>query len=289
MNTPFNILIVTLILTLIVFLIWNIILFNKKLKSKNDSNEYFELKYQLQFYVATFSVLIGVFSFLGYTSYNDIVEKVKYEISKETETIVNSSKKEIDSKILSTQNDLSKISFENERIRESNKDILENSEKTNDRFYKLYEQFLSLNRELYNSEKQLQSQIDNVNNAEKDVKNIKKDIAEINKIDFLKQLYLVTNISYQEPTYKDRTKKEYDTIYYKNLKTISGSDLPKFNTPPSIMISPYQGVQLSLKDVTNDYYTIFMSSKSGLGLEENERRGNKHKYDVLIIYKETLK
>lgn len=281
MNTFFSVLIFILIIALIVFLIWNIILFKTKVNSKNDSREYLELKYQLQFYVAVFSVLIGVFTFLGYSSYNDIVEKVKNEISKETDSIVIDTK----SKIKNTESQLSKISFENERIRESNKDILENNEKTNDRFYKLYDQFLSLNRELYNSEKQLQSQIDNVNNAEKDVQNIKKDIAEINKIDFLKQLYLVTNISYEEPTYKDRTKKEYDTIYFKNIKTISGSDLPKFTTPPSIMISPYLGVQLSIKDVTSEYYTIFMFSKMGLGLEENERRGKIHKYDALIIYK----
>ena len=281
MNTPFYILLIILIFVLIVSLIWNIFLFNKKISSKNDSKEYYELKYQLQFYVAVFTVLIGVFSFLGYSSYNDIVDKVKNEISKETEDILDSSKKEINSKIQSTQNDLSKITYENERIKESNKDILNNSEKTNDRFYKLYEQFLSLNRELYSSEKQLQTQIDNVNSAENDVQSIKKDIIEIKKIDFLNQVYLVTDIAYDE--FSDESKTKVDTVYFKDLKTISGNNLPDFKKPPSISISPYQGVQLILKEVTKEYYIIFMWTKT----EWEEKK--KHKYDILIIYKETSK
>lgn len=285
MNTFFSVLIFILIITLIVFLIWNIILFKTKVNSKNDSREYLELKYQLQFYVAVASVLIGVFTFLGYSSYNDIVENVKNEISKETDSIVIDTK----SKIKNTEFQLSKISSENEKIKESNKDILEKNEKTNDRFYLLYEQFLKLNSELNNSKYELQSQINNVKNAEKDVNNIKKDIAEINKIDFLKQIYLVTDLSYSELSNKNNGKRELDTVYFKRLKTISKSDLPKFISPPSVTISAYQGVQLSIKDVTSEYFTITMFSKIGFGLEENEKIGKNHKYDILIIYKETEK
>ncbi|WP_413998203.1 hypothetical protein ACMDB5_10470 [Flavobacterium sp. W1B] len=277
MKTPFYILLVILIIALIVFLIWNIILFNKRIAVRNESKEYYELKYQLQFYVAIFSVLIGVFSFLGYNSYNDIVDKVKIEISNETKSDLQKSKDEINSKILATQNELQKISFENEKIKQSNTDLLENNDKTNDRFYKLYEQFLSLNKELYISENKLQSQINNVNDAEIDVENIKTDIAEIKKIDFLNQVYLVTDITFNEPD--EKTFGKLDTIYFKNLKTIGGNKLPAFQKPPSITISPYQGVQLALKDVTNQYYTIYMWTKT----EFEEKK--KHKYDVLIIYK----
>ncbi|WP_133063734.1 hypothetical protein, partial [Flavobacterium tructae] len=194
MTITFYILLIILIISLIVFLIWNIFLYNKKVLIRNESKEFFELKYQLQFYVAVFSVLIGVLSFLGYSSYNEIVNKVKDEISKDTET----SKQEINAKILATQNELSKISFENERLRETNKEVLNNSEKTNDRFYTLYEQFLSMNKDLYESENELQSQINNVKNAEKDLTNVKKDISEIKKIDFLNQVYLVTDINFRE-------------------------------------------------------------------------------------------
>lgn len=274
MTTPFYILLLTLIISLIVFLIWNIILFKKKISTKNEFKEYFELKYQLQFYVAVFSVLIGVFSFLGYSSYNDIVDKVKNEISKDTE----SSKQEINTKILATQNELSKISIENERIKETNKEVINNSEKTNDRFYKLYEQFLSMNRDLYESENELQSQINNVKNAEKDLTNVKKDISEIKKIDFLNQVYLVTDLNYREANVNENT--VVDTVYFKNLKTISGSNLPIFKKPPSLTISPYKGVQLSFKDVTKEYFTIYMWTKTVWEEYKN------HKYDLLIIYKE---
>ncbi|RKR11098.1 hypothetical protein C8C83_2796 [Flavobacterium sp. 90] len=278
MNKIFLILVFTLLLAFIIFLIWNIILFKKNIKLNKETTEYLELKYQLQFYVAVFSVLIGVFTFLGYSSYNEIVEKVTHEISEKTKDTLEASKKEITRKIESTQNELFKIAFENERIKESNKSILENNEKTNDRFYQLYNQFLSLNKELYNSEKQLQSQIDNVNNAEKDVVNIKKDVEEIKKIDFLNQVYLVTDIYYQE------SQKGLDTVYFKNLKTISGNKLPDFSNPPSITISPYQGVQLAIQDVTKDYFTIYMWTKGSWGEEKTS-----HKYDILLVYKESVK
>lgn len=285
MNTFFSVLIFILIIALITFLIWNIILFKTKVNSKNDSREYLELKYQLQFYVAVFSVLIGVFTFLGYSSYNDIVQNVKNEISKETDSIVNETK----GKIKDTESQLSKISSENERIRESNKDILEKNEKSNDRFYLLYEQFLKLNGELNNSKFELQSQTKNVKSAEKDVNNIKKDIAEINKIDFLKQIYLVTDLSYSDSIKNNGNKRKLDTVYFKNLKTISKSNLPNFTSPPSISISTYKGVLLSIIDVTNEYFTIMKYSSLGLGIEENKKRGNNHKYDILIVYKEIEK
>ncbi len=283
MNTTFSALIFFLIITLIVSLVWNIASFKKNIKSKNDNRDYLELKYQQQFYVAVFSVLIGLFSFLGYSSYNEIVKKIKIDISKETDSIISKTKE----RIRKTDYELSKISSENEKIRESNDDILEKNEKSNDRFYSLYEQFLNLNSELYNSKNQLQSQINNVSNAEKDVKNIKKDIEEINKIDFLKQIYLVPDLSYSEPI--THQKRKIDTVYFRKLRTISKSELPIFTSPPSITISPYQGVQLSIKDISNEYFTITMFSKIGFGLEENEKIGKNHKYDILIIYKETEK
>ena len=278
MNKIFLILVFTLLLAFIIFLIWNIILFKKNIKLKSETTEYLELKYQLQFYVAVFSVLIGVFTFLGYSSYNEIVEKVKNQISDETKSNLEASKKEITKKIDSTQNELFKISFQNDRIKESNKSILEDNEKANDRFFQLYSQFFNLSKELYNSEKQLQSQIDNVNNAEKDVENIKKDVAEIKKIDFLNQVYIVTDIPYQE------SQKGLDTIYFKNLKTISGNKLPNFSRPPSINVSPYKGIQLVLQDVTNEYFSVYMWSK---GTWEEEKTN--HKYNIILVYKESVK
>lgn len=277
MLKTFSVLIFILIIALIIFLIWNIYLFKNKEKSQNKSTEYLELKYQVQFYIAIFSVLIGVFSFLGYNSFKDIEENVKNEISKQTDDIIKKTKSDLNDKIEYTKIELIKISIENERIKASNKSILDNNEKTNDRFYKLYEQFLNLNKELYNSQKQLQSQIDNVDNAEKDVNNIKNDVEEIKKIDFLNQVHIVTDITYLE------SEKSLDTVYFKDLKTIGGNLLPKFSKPPSISISPYQGVQLSLKEITNTYYIIYMWTKSEW--EEKE----KHKYDLLIIYKEISK
>jgi len=272
MTISFYTLLITLIISLIVFLIWNIFLYYKKISKRNESKEYYELKYQLQFYVAVFSVLIGVLTFLGYSSYNEIVNKVTDEISKNTE----SSKQEINAKISATQNELSKISSENERLKETNNEVLNKSEKTNDRFYTLYEQFLRMNKDLYESENELQLQINNVKSAEKDLSNVKKDISEIKKIDFLNQVYLVTDISFHEAT--ENPTLTLDTVYFKNLKTISGNNLPIFKKPPSLSISPYNGVQLSFKDVKKDYFTIYMWAKT---TEETN-----HKYDLLIIYKE---
>lgn len=277
MSTTFSVLIFLLIIALIIFLIWNIFLFKNIRNTNNSNKDYLELKYQMQFYIAVFSVLIGLFSFLGYSSYKDIEANVKSEILTQTEDIIRKSKNDLNDKIESTKLELLKISFENERIKTSNKDVLDNNEKTNDRFYKLYEQFINLNKELNGSQRQLQSQIDNVNNAKQDVLNIKNDVEEIKKIDFLNQVYIVTDVSYIE------TNKSLDTIYFKDLKTIGGNQLPKFSKPPSITISPYQGIQLSLKEVTNTYYTIYMWTKTEW--EEKE----KHKYDLIIIYKDASK
>jgi len=272
MSLTFSVIIFLLLFALVTFLIWNIFLFKHLKNSKNLSREYLEIKYQLQFYIAIFSVLIGVLTFLGYNTTKNIEENVKNEILSQTDDIIKTSKNELISTIDGLNKELYKTSSENERIKESNKIIMNNSEKTNDRFYNLYEQFISLNKELNQSQKLLSTQIETVRRAEKDVSEIKDDVEQIKKIDFLNQVYIVTNIEYLEH-------KSLDTIYFKNLKTISGNTLPKFSTPPSITISPYQGIQLSIKDVTNDFYTIYMWTKS----EWEEK--DKHIYDMIIIYK----
>lgn len=290
MRTAFYVVALILTIALIVFFIWNIILYSKHIKGSTKSDkDYYELKYQLQFYVAIFTTLIAVFSIFGYDKFNDIEKNVKEEISKKTDSIVKNSTENIKNELATTQKEQFKISLQNERIKEDNIELKNISQKTNDRFNELITQFIYLKKDMILTEVELKSQIKDVQNAGKDLINVKKDIAEINKIDFIKQLFLVTDIYYEETTSKNQTGRKIDTIYFKNLKTISGSNLPKFTKPPSISVSTYKGVQLSIKDVTTEYYTILIFAKAGLGLEENEKRGKTYKYDILIIYKETEK
>lgn len=75
MSTTFSVLIFLLIIALIIFLIGTFF-YSKILEIQHSNKDYLELKYQMQFYIAVFSVLIGLFSFLGYSSYKDIEANV---------------------------------------------------------------------------------------------------------------------------------------------------------------------------------------------------------------------
>jgi hypothetical protein len=76
---------------------------------------------------------------------------------------------------------------------------------------------------------------------------------------------------------------QYRTIYFKDLKTISGENLPKFATPPSILFSSRTQAWPFIKDVTTESFKINVENSIG-GPDGNDNMDNII-VDVWISYK----
>ena len=94
-----NTILVALLLAFIVFSVWNIINLRKLLKTplKKDSElndkKYWELKYKQEYMIAVFAVILGVITWLGYRSVEDIKQDIRLELASK----LDSTKKAIDS------------------------------------------------------------------------------------------------------------------------------------------------------------------------------------------------
>lgn len=253
-------------------------------KNRSKDREYYELKYQQQFYVAIFATIVGAFSIFGWNKYDDIEKSVKSEIIKHSDSIVNVSTKTMELKLSEIEKSQTAITLENEMMKKRNEEILRNSEKTNDRFYEIWNKFIDFKGDLIVSKIELKDQIEKLQQSGITLKQAKSDIDAIKKLDFLNQAYLVPNLKFVPENEKDEVHKYTDTVYFKSLKTLSNIGLPEFTHAPSIIISPYTGIVITIRKVTKDYYII--KSDAG-GIQWDDELDDGIKYDLLIVYKET--
>lgn len=279
MKDTFFIIVLICAIAVSVLLIWNIVLLPRRKKAKNE--EYVELKYKQQFYVAVFTTIIAVIAFMGYDKYSEIETTIRADVKKQTDSIITASKIDFDRKIAEIDKVQDKILFQYENLKETNSNLRDNSEQTNDRFYELLNQFIALKKDLVTSEIELQSQLENMKDASQDIKNVRSDIEAIKKIDFLNQVYLVPNRTFEASEVNNFT----DTVYFKNLRTINKESLPEFKTPPSVIISNYNTASLMVYKIHTEYLVI---RHGGLiSWEEEDTYPENWKYDLLIIYKES--
>jgi hypothetical protein len=219
-----NFLLFFIAITILVFLIWNIILGNK-LSKKIDKKEeisdskYWELKFKTQYMISTFAVLIALAAYLGYNS----IDKIKQETKNYLVPGQDSIKKMSDS-----------IKFILDKINE----------------YKLEVATLKENGEAaYKNLNAFQNKTIDLNSQISSIKNLIDTLNSKNKV---KQNFYVVDSLFQMTTAS--TGKKY---YYNELKTSLGDILPRFKRPPVVVPLSRSGCEITIDAKNSDYFTAY--------------------------------
>lgn len=266
-----SILISILLILIIILLIWNFI--NRKSLSLkgliSEDEKYYELKYQSQFYVAVFSTFITVLVFFGFSSYEEVKEKIKNDLKNEYEEKIDSALKVTSSfknEMLNNKKDISFIKEQNQNLTEIQNVLFSHS--------------VEMLKDMKENQQIIYTQLNKSVKSEESLKKIENEIKEINKIDFLKQVYLVANLKY----YLQEELSNQEIVYFKDLKTLNGNNLVQFKNKPTLLITSNEGNNFAIVEVTNEYFKIILNSSQGIREEKNKTKN--YYYDLLIIYKE---
>lgn len=226
--------------------IWNIILIYKiktsaKGKNKIKNKElFFDLKYRIQLITTVFSIIIAAIAFFGYSSFDKIRSDIDNQISERFDR-----HKELYEKLQISKDSL----------------ILE-YQTINDSLCTLKNNNRELNNDFENNKKQLnaiQSKLNRI--SEKEI--------------LTSNIYVIKNLTYKIEKNSSEYRNLETTLYFRNLKTISGNNLPTFKTPPSINIIPIDGSDLESMEITTDYFRIHCGGSYADDFEPN--------FDIWII------
>lgn len=108
---------------------------------------------------------------------------------------------------------------------------------------------LELESERENLSKVLQNSISETNRIQKELTQLQADYS------FNVRTYIVTNIKIEEKKIAGTEEYEKVRVYFKDLKTTKGENLPKFNNPPYLSIQNLGfAFAVMIKKVTNEYF-----------------------------------
>lgn len=277
MTPIFKYSLILLLIAILVLLGWNILLFKSRKIRRKNSEEYIEIKYQQQFYIAIFAVLIGLTSFMGYDKYTDLENSISEKIEQKTAIKVEKYNRQMDSLAHILKTGQREIIFENKILKESNQHLNSKTEKANDLLYKMLYDFADVKNELYNSEQ-------NIKNQAERIKRFNNDIEELKKNDFLNQVHLVTGKKFE-----GSEKMTYlDTVHFNELRTTSGNKLPQFRHNPIVILSKTTGVDLFINEINEKYFVIARGNGYIL-YEDHQQEKEEVSYDLLIIYRDFTK
>ncbi len=253
---------IILIVTLIIFTIWNIINVRtfKKILSNNENriadDKYFELKYKTEFIIAAFSGIVFVVGYLGYGSLNNAENQLQ-KVIQDSLKIYETALKEKQLEINELGNHLDEFSF-----------IQSNFFKEQAKFSKNQ---TNLRADIYRQENRITA-------GKIDIDSLDKKIIAINNKNVLKQnFYLIDD-------YKIIIKNEtwLPRIYFKNLETNLGDKLPEFKKPPFIILKSFVYFDYPIEEITLDYFQLGaptqLNTPPQIGLENDTLR-----FDMVII------
>lgn len=234
------IILVLLVITQIVFSIWNYFSLNYLKKKTFYANEqlndakYYELKSKHEFVIATISIVTTALVFLGYNSIQGMQDKLKADYDKKVESAT--------AKLTSAEikvNDLSNgIDGKFQQV---------------DTSFKRYSNYLlklEMSQAIIND--QAEKTKNNLNNAQ-------ARINEINSKNIFKQnLYIVENLQFDIKVIDDSTESnDWKRFYFKDLRTISGDRLPEFRKPPFIVSALSNvGSTAAIQHITKEYFDL---------------------------------
>ena len=206
-------------------------------------------------------------------------------MSKRTDSIVTVKTQAIENQLQKTRESQNQILAENDFLKKSNEQVQKTNDRINDNFYSMWNSFIDFKQDLVNSKNDLDTQVKGVKSFNEVMSKMKGEVDEIKKLDFVNQSYLVGPNEFIPDNPKDSlgAGASTQTIYFKNLITVSKNTLPIFKSPPSVILSPYSGLSITVGKVTKDYIKI----KCGYaGITYGDEESNKVFYDLLIIYRD---
>ena len=242
-----NYLLFFIAITVLVFLIWNIVLGNKISNKVDKSGElsdskYWELKFKSQYMISMFAVLMALVAYLGYNSMDQI-------------------KKETKDYLIAAEDSVQKLS---DSIRSMSKKI---------EFYNLkVDTFKKSGDIVYDNLKSFQNSTINLNGKVLSIKNLIDSINSNNKLE--QKFYVVDSL------FQLANAAEGKLYKYAELKTSLGDNLPKFNRPPVIVPLTRSNCDITVEAKNNDFFVAYFTSCSG---EVDFDKPIKLYFSVLII------
>jgi hypothetical protein len=251
----FVITIIVVLVAQLIYNIWNNYTLRRHMNSlsQNNSNDknYYELKYQIQYYGTIFTVIVAVLALFGYNQYDTINNKIKSDVLEKVNPIIDSLSKQLDSSKMSVG--LLKYNYQE--------------------LLKDYGVLKSLQVGVSND---LGKSKDSVVSFYKLLDNLKTSYDEIKNKDIVQQnIYVVGNLDYNP------NKEGVLISRFKDLKTISGNKLPIFRNPPIVLTFTTSSEQLLLCQVDKEKFTAYQSG----GMEDGKNcfYGKPFKYGLIII------
>lgn len=227
---------------ILVFIIMSYASLRKISRQTNVNNmgvdQYYELKYKLQFISSVGVIVIAVAGFFGLDKYQNFVKEFKSktdsldvklnEYDKKI-SLLDSNIIKYDTKINAYDNslkklDLSKIQFSKAMI-VSNRGLL-----------------------------QLKDSIDVIK---------KRNILD-------KSFYIIDNLKVKNTMVLNNTESGITKFYFKDMYTTIGDKVPEFEKAPVTFVIPQSPATIQVLSITKDYIEVLLSSTTGTGLIEPE-------------------
>jgi predicted phage tail protein len=245
-------------------MIWNLITLqrykkeSKRVPELNDA-KYYELKYKYEFVVAVISVIVTAVAVVGYNSIqsveaalkNDFTEKVdstnkNIERSKiETDLLRKSFEDSLKQNLLNTKDELSSVNKNSNAVNQKMKETESSLQHYNTLLGAL-------------AQKQLEIEIRN-RNSDTMLNIVANKIEEINSKNILKQNFYIVDSLYYSLSVMETAKTDTDSFvkyYFKDLTTTIGDKLPKFKSPPFIIVTSPNSSGATVREVTSDYFSL---------------------------------
>ena len=215
-------LIIILIVSLIILTLWNILTlrsYKKKISNEAQLNDgkYFELKSKIEYMIATFLVVATVIGILGYTNLDNVKRELKADFQKKVDSLYTSIKE--------AEVRISKIDT-----------TLKN--------------FSSISVNLYSNISNLENRIAHGNSS---INSLNDKIKNINEKNILKRNFYTVDYQINLKNVQDLSDMK---CFFKDMITNFGDKLPEFNKPPIILITPTNGIDLTVREVTKGYVQL---------------------------------
>ena len=250
------VLIIILLSGILVFNIWNLFSLSNLRKYQSTQQtlndpKYYEIKAKQDFMIAVFTVFAATATFIGINSIKSIEENIKGDL---------------DFKLKGYQEKMETLSG-----------VLKTTDSTVQTYPLKFNNYDKLLQYLENKQNQIKQ---STSVSGEQAKSILKRIQELNNKNILKQeTYVVQDVVYDESKVDSNS---FQTFYFKDLRTILGDKLPKFEKHPFIMVVSNEGASIQIINVTKESFQLGIPSYLSLGPSKSENKKYIGRFYLLV-------
>jgi hypothetical protein len=249
----FEALLLVIAAAMVIYFVWNY----RNAKShpnrrKNNDIRYYELKSKYEFLVSIVTLVTVVFVFLGISSQRELKDEIQKNIDKE----LISSKNAIDSTKRSFALFRDSINVSLETYNNVLSASIVNLNKMSDKQNLIYQKSLKSNLDL-----------DKVQNT----------VSRISKLNVLKkEFYVIDDLQVDNKTAASGNSFR---LFFKDLKTNTGDNLPNFTSEPLVLASNLDGGVIKTIKTTDDYVDVLVET-----IHNGEINAPFFRYKLVIYY-----